>query len=581
MENMKRALTLFLLALLLLAFNKGDTPGHRKYPKNYFHSPVKHAMLLSGTFGELRPNHFHAGIDIKSSKGVPGDELFAAADGFISRIKVDSRGYGNSLYIDHPNGYTTLYAHLNHFNEEIEAYLKAKQYELQSFEVDLDLTPDIFPVRQGQFIGVMGNSGSSNGAHLHFEIRDTRTQDPINPLLFGFPVVDNVSPRMHSVKMYQLDEHLHTKTTKVYSVFQSNGDYRIKGDTLYTDGALAGFGLKVYDHFDRVSNWNGIYSLSMLKNDSLIYAFDLETFSFDETRYLNAHCDYEERVTKNSYYNRCFTLPGNQLSIYRKNKNYGVVAVPEDRPAKITMIAADLSGNEARLEFWVQRRQGFRAVQVSNELYNYILPFDEGNMIRTEGLYLHMPAGTLYEDLYMRYDVSPERSDGFFSDVHHLHEPTTPVHRYFDLGLRPTKPIPAELKSKVFVAYCNGNAVVNCGGTWQDGLLMTKVHQFGNYCIMADTKAPTITPRRFRYNMKGRSSMSFRIRDDIATAANVNELSYDAWIDGQWILMKYDKKSATITHVFDERTQPGEHNLKIIARDAVGNQTVYETKFVR
>lgn len=578
---MKRVLSLLLFPLILVAFGDSGTPALKKYPKNYFHSPVKHSMLLSGTFGELRPNHFHAGIDIKSSKGVPGDDLFAAADGFISKIKVDSRGYGNSLYIDHPNGFTTLYAHLDRFAKEIEDYVKTKQYEQQSFEVDLDLTPDIFPVRQGQLIGFMGNSGSSNGAHLHFEIRDTRTQNPINPLLFGFPVVDNVSPRMHSIKVYQLDERLHAKNDKAYSVYQSNGNYRIKGDTIYTDSPRVGFGLKVYDHFDKVSNWNGIYALDMYKDDSLIYAFELETFSFDETRYLNAHCDYEERLTKNSYYNRCFTLPGNEMSIYRKKKNLGVVEVPQQRPAKITMVAADVAGNKADLEFWVQQKNGSKATQVSNELYNYILPFDEGNMIRAQGLYLHMPAGTLYEDLYMRYDVSPERSDGYYSDVHHLHEPTTPVHQYFDLGLRPTRPIPAELKSKVFVAYCNGSTVVNCGGHWQDGFLMTKVRQFGNYCIMADTKAPTIVPLAFKYNMKDYRNMKFRIEDETATSANLNGLKYNAWVDGQWILMEYDKKSGTITHEFDGRVGPGEHTLKIVVSDAVGNENVFEAKFVR
>lgn len=578
---MKRTLSLLTILTLLLAFNNSETPALNKYPKNYFRPPVDHAMLLSGTFGEMRPNHFHAGIDIKSSKGVPGDELYATADGFISRIKIDSKGYGNSLYIDHPNGFTTIYAHLDHFTEAIAEYVKAKQYEKQSFEVELDLTPDIFPVKQGQVVGAMGNSGSSNGAHLHFEIRDTRTQDPINPLLFGFPVVDNVSPRMHSVKVYKLDDHMHATTSRAYSVFQSNGNYRIKGDTIYTDGPEAGFGLKVYDHFDRVSNWNGIYALSMYKNDSLIYAFDLETFAFDETRYLNAHCDYEERVTKNSYYNRCFTLPGNHLSIYTKSKNYGMVDVPEGRPAKITMVASDVAGNDAKLEFWVQRKQSFSAIAVSNQLYNYILPYDEGNMIRTEGLYMHMPAGTLYEDLYLQYDVSPENSDGYYSDVHHIHEPTTPVHSYFDLGLRPTKPIPAELKSKVFVAYCNGNSVVNCGGTWQDGLLMTKVQQFGNYCIMADTKAPNISPVNFRYNMTGRSNMRFRISDNIATAANVADLSYNARVDDQWILMEFDKKSASLTHEFDDHIGKGEHTLKIVLKDAVGNEKVYESKFVR
>jgi len=577
---MKRILPALLLPLLILAFSV-PKPKEKNYPKNYFQSPVSHTLLLSGTFGELRPNHFHAGIDIKSSKGVVGDPIFSAADGYIARIKVDESGYGNSISINHPNGFTTVYAHLDQFSPDIADYVKEQQYARQSFEVELNLAFDQFPVGQGEQIGVMGNTGSSNGAHLHFEVRETHSQDPINPLLFGFKVLDNIAPKMHSLKVYFLNDQREEKEGKSFPVYKAaNGDYRVKGDTLSVGAWKAGFALKVYDHFDRVSNWNGIYALKMLQDDSLVYEFNLESFSFKETRYLNAHCDYEERVTKNSYYNRCYTLPGNQLSIYKQLEDFGTVSLRQDRASKITMIASDVAGNDSKLEFWV--KQGIvPATLVSNQNFNYILPYDEGNMIQTEGLYLHMPPGTLYENLYLKYKITPERSDGCYSQVHHLHNSRTPIHDYFEIGIRPTVPIPAELKPKVFVAYCEGSGVWNCGGQWKDGFLRAKVRALGDYCILVDQTPPSVKPITFNANMKGYSRMKFKISDNVATMGGVRNLTYNAWVDDQWILMEYDKKSGMLSHEFDERTGPGEHTLRLVLKDAVGNETVFERKFVR
>ena len=296
---MFRILLLSTLLLFLWAFKMSDPPTDEKYPVDYFHAPVSHTLLLSGTFGELRPNHFHAGIDIKSSKGVAGDPVFAAADGYVSRIKVDESGYGNAVYINHPNGYTTVYAHLDRFSDGLAVYVKKLQYQKKSFEVDLNPGHGEFQVLQGEQLGIMGNSGSSNGAHLHFEVRKTSTQKPVNPLLFGFKVADHVKPKMHSLKAYFLNDKLEERGSKEFSLKKiRNGHYRIKGDTLTLAAWRAGFALKVYDHFDRVSNWNGIYSLKMYQDDLLVYDFDMEEFSFNESLYINAHCDYEERVTK-------------------------------------------------------------------------------------------------------------------------------------------------------------------------------------------------------------------------------------------------------------------------------------------
>lgn len=583
---MKRNYLALALPLLLFAFTVPDFKPtvHGSYPNNYFQAPVSQTLLLAGTFGELRPNHFHAGIDIKSSKGVIGDAVYSAADGFVSKIKVDKSGYGNSLYISHPNGYTTVYAHLDRFKPEIEAYVKAQQYLKQSFEVELELPHEKFPVSQGDEIAKMGNTGSSNGAHLHFEVRETSTQNPINPLLFGLRVLDNIAPKMHSLKVYSLNEKREELNSKILPLLKTNDSYSIKDDTVLLDADQTGFGLKVYDHFDRVSNWNGIYELSMYQNDSLVYNFSLESFSFDESRYINAHCDYEERVTKNSYYNRCYTLPGNHMSIYRHKADNGVIALAEGQACKITIVAADVAGNSSSLEFWAKRKPGKAtpvATLVSNQKYDYILPYDEGNMIRTDGLYLHMPPGTLYEDLYLKYDVLTDRSTNFYSDIHRLSDPKIPVHDFFDIGLRPTRSIPAELKPKVFVAYCEGSRVLNCGGRWEDGLLRAKVRGLGNYAIMADLTPPTIKQVVFGQNMKNYQRFSFKISDNVATAPNVEELSYEATVDGQWILMEYDKKVSTITHEFDGFITPGEHTFKLVVRDAVGNETVFERKFFR
>ncbi|MBK8568287.1 MAG: M23 family metallopeptidase [Saprospiraceae bacterium] len=586
---MKRKFLVFLLPLIGLAFAFTNLPGLKptvrgNYPSNYFQAPVAQALLLSGTFGELRPNHFHAGIDIKSARGIIGDAVFSAADGFISRIKVDKSGYGNSLYISHPNGYTTVYAHLDKFKQEIEQWVKNQQYVQESFEIDVDLTHEKFPVSQGEEIGKMGNTGSSNGAHLHFEVRETSTQNPINPLLFGFRVVDNIAPKMHSLKVYALNEKREELGARAVSLYKSGNTYRVKGDTVLLDAGQTGFGLKVYDHLDRVSNWNGIYELVVYQDDSVIYDFTLESFAFDETRYINAHCDYEERVTKNSYFNRCYSLPGNQLSIYRRKANNGVIDLQDGQASKITMVAADVAGNSTTLEFYAKLKPNAAvlAQPIFNQKYNYVLPFNEGNMIRTEGLYLHMPSGTLYEDLYLKYDVQPERSSNYYSKVHRLNNNRTPVHDYFDIGLRPTQSIPAELKPKVFVAYCEGSRILNCGGRWEDGLLRAKVRDLGAYAILMDITPPTIRQVVFGQNMKGYKQFSFKISDNVASSPNVEPLTYEARVDGKWVLMEYDKKNGTITHYFDGETiTPGEHEFSLVVRDAVGNESAFERKFFR
>ena len=566
---------LFFLVLIFFSFSLTD---RKDYPQDYFASPVNHEIRLSGTFGELRPNHLHAGIDIKARGGKIGQPLFAAAEGYVARVKMQSGSYGKVLYISHPNGYTSVYTHLHKFTPELEQYVKDQQYNKKSFEVDLYPEAGKFNFSQGQQIGTLGLSGRSYGPHLHFEIRDTETEKPINPLLFGIKIKDTRAPMLNQLKVYLLNDKRETGDTKIYNLIDAGSRHRIKGDTLMLSGWRAGFGLKTYDHMNSTSNWNGVYAVQTYLDDDLIYGFEMETFDFGETRYINAHLDYEEQVAKKSYFNRCYSLPGNRLSIYPEHKNHGVVKLLKNKAQKITMVSEDMAGNRSKLEFWVKRKP---VKEVENEPYNYFLPYDEENIIDNEALYLYFPARTLYENLYMEYAASREKAANLYSSVHQIHNYETPVHRYFDIGIRSVG-LPDSLRSKAFIAYCDKkNVISNCGGKWKDGKLTTKVRDLGDYSIMVDTEPPTIRVKNFKSNMKGYNTMSFVIKDNFKTARNVTYLDYKAMVDGQWILMEYDAKNDLLTHRFDGTIKPGEHVLRLRVTDNCGNERLYKKTFVR
>lgn len=572
---MRIAIFLVFIVTGSLAFTHLNT---RSYPQDYFRSPVNHSIKLSGTFGELRPNHLHAGIDIKAKDGKIGQPLFAAASGYISRIKVQAGSYGNVLYLSHPNGYTTVYAHLHRFPKEIEEYVFQKQYEKKKFEIELYPKKDRFIFEKGDKIGTLGLSGRSFGPHLHFEIRDSKTEKPINPLLFGIDVVDNRAPKMHELKIYYLNDKRETLKTKKYKLIRKGNNYKISGDTLTLGAWRVGLGVKAYDHFAGVANWNGIYSLSAFENGDLFYDFEMETFSFDETRYINAHLDYEEQVSKKSYFNRCYTLPGNQLSIYNRQRAGGVIELSAHKAKKIKITVADLDDNEATLEFWVKR--GEVSPPKSNH-YNYILPYNEDNIIDNNSIYLKFPKGAFYEQLYLKYAASFDDSDGIYSAVHHVHDYKTPVHKYFEIAIR-SNAIPEHLKSKAFIAYCGKDKKVkNCGGIWKDGLLKTRSRDLGDYSIMVDKVAPKITPISFKSNMRAFKRMSFKIKDNFDTARHVDALHYDAWVDGVWVLMQYDSKKDLLTHNFDGTIGKGEHEFRLVVTDDRGNESVFERTFVR
>lgn len=577
----------FLGAVLLLPAVMAVVPGPppalspEDYPKDYFDMPVKTAIRLSGTFGELRSNHFHSGIDISSATGSVGQPIYAAADGFIDRIRIQESGYGKVLYIKHPKGYTTVYAHLDKFSAAVEQYVKEAQYKKERFEVDLYPQDGMFRVKKGEQIGRMGNTGSSEGAHLHFEIRHTASQKALNPLLFGLPIPDQVPPELRDMKVYYLSERREVLNSKAFPIERRpDGTYGVKGDTVRLPAWRVGFGLKAIDRSTgNTKNQNGIYTLTLLADDKQAFHWHMSELDFDETRYLNAHADYPARERYGAWFHRCFVLPGDRLSNYARTESLGAIPLYKERPTQITLKAADANNNVSIVSFWALR--GDPVDPIPQPDCQFELPFDVDNRVDMEGFTMEVPRGALYETLFLEYSSLPEGRNGSLSALHRVHNPTAPLHRSILLSLAPKTAIPAELKSKALIARAGNGRPVNCGGIWNGERLQTRVRSFGDYCIMLDTLPPTITPLNFSADMRRKHTIAFRLTDNFRTDGSADNLSYRGTIDGKWALFEFDRKNARLSHTFDGRFGPGQHTLKLVVKDDRGNEAVWEKKFTK
>ncbi len=555
-----------------------------QYPQDYFTSPVAGSLVLSGSFGELRANHFHSGIDITPTRS--GNEpIFAAADGYVARIRTQEGGYGQSVYIAHPNGFTTVYGHLNAFSSDILTFLRKKQYETESFEQDLTLKPTDIPIQKGQQIATMGNRGHSFGQHLHFEIRETLSEKALNPLLFGFNVSDDVSPKFEGLKVYLLDDKKEVIGTRYINMIKKSANqYSIVGDTLDVAASNVAFALKATDRQGGNSGENGIFTLELFSDNVPIFQFKAERFGFDETRYINAHIDYYEHYVRRTFYHRAFRLGGDRLSMYDSLQNNGVVALQQASGTdscckRINLIASDVAGNTTTFSFVTRAKQ--QTIVPLSKPYTYLFPYDKESIIKPNDKALfYFPKGCFYEDVYARFGVTPTEG-GQYAQTYQLHDVGTPVHYDFKIALKPQN-LPDSLRAKAFIAYCTreDGRTYTCGGTWDnEGFLTAKNSRFGNYSIEVDQTPPTITPENFGSKMAKTSRMSFKIRDNIEG----RPLHYRAEIDGQWILMELDGKYDLLFCRFEDLPNPlnteGDHFLKITVTDDRENTRIFERHF--
>ncbi len=562
---MNKYILLYVLCCYAVIANAQIDPAQTQ-----FISPIQHAIAISGSFGELRPNHFHAGIDLKSSKGVDGDIVMSAEEGHVSRIKIQAAGYGNAIYIDHPNGYTTVYAHLEKFNPAIDSFVRAKQYALKSFSIDIYLGPGELTLAKGETIGYMGNSGRSYGTHLHFEIRETVSEHVMNPFLFGIVPEDTKSPQLKKVLLYSLDKDFIPTKNKVLTVKKrKSGSLYLSSKLIEIDGWRLGLAIDSYDWMDGSWNKNGIYKSQLYVNDSLLFSVQFDKFSFDQSRYANACIDYERKQTKGG--NRVMKLyrdPGNHLDMYSSNIPSGVIPIYADKTQNIRITSVDFNGNTTEIQFDVKRKTEVSPIE--SKVFNYYFHYDSTHTIQGNNLRVEIPEGSLYRNTLFQYS-----QDGSSFD---LGEKTIPSHRYYTIAYD-LSGMPGIRSDKACLLFKSGSRYKSFGGAVENNVLTARANRFGSFKIDMDTIPPSI--RKVSKNKKYSHGdlIDFIVKDNYEVLGSAKEMLINVYIDSEWSLHIFDQKSNKIRIPVESQLSQGEHHLLISSEDNNGNIQRYSTTF--
>ncbi len=554
---------------LLLLFC-GIVYGQNEIPTTYFSSPLDIDLILSGNFGEMRANHFHSGLDLKTEQreGLP---VYAPADGFVSRINVQHYGYGKGLYILHPNGYTTVYAHLRSFAGEIENYVKNTQYSKETFEIELFPEKTLLPVKKGDLIAYTGNTGGSGGPHLHFEIRDA-SQRPMNPLLFGIDIPDSKKPIVSAVFAYPVDEDAHINQsqnrTKLRLIKQKDGTYKTENVTAF---GKIGFGITTFDQQDGASNKNGSYKINTRFNGTEKFEVLFNKFDFAETRYLNRYTDYNYYETNKSMVQKLFRETNNPLSIITKEDDSGYITVRDSLTSIYTIEVFDFKGNSMLVAIPIEgKKMAVMDAKKIEKTDDYIFA-DHATSITKGKFSIYIPANALYENTYLNIQDQ--------GDILKFHVDEIPIHSNISITADVSNYNEAD-RDKLYIGRLNYKGLPYYTPTTRNGDKLTaKTRTFGSYTVAMDTAAPNIKPINFSEGkwISNQNFLQVKITDDLSGIS-----SYRGSINEKFILMEYDYKKDVLTYNFNDNVNlETENNFKLIVIDNVGNSATFEAKFFR
>ena len=555
----------------LFLFFSSFINAQNMYPQDYFASPLDGETILAGTFGELRSNHFHSGLDIKT-KQREGLKVYAAASGYVSRIKIAHFGYGKALYITHPNGYTTVYAHLQRFSDKIESFIKKKQYDQESFEVEVFPSNNELILTKGEVIAYSGNTGSSGGPHLHYEIRDN-LERPINPLLFGIKVKDTKKPIVKSIYAYPINELSHVNNSnlkqKLRLIPLQNGDYKVEDIKAY---GKIGFAINTIDRQDLAANKNGVYKIETALNGMPNFTINFKRFSFDETKHLNRLIDYPHYSEKKERLQKLFLDTNNPLSMYDNSVDDGYIMVYDSIASLYKIKVEDFEGNTTIIDLNINGDTTPISETSTNFTSQYYINREENVILEKDKITVNIPKETFYDSFFMDFQVH--------SDTVKVHDKNRAANKYFTINYDITGYSPEDLKQVYIARLVGWNNFPSYSSTKQkDNVLYTRTKNLGTYCLARDTVAPIIEPVNFTDGkwMSKYRFLKLKIEDKQSGISN-----YRATVNGKWILMEYDYKTDMLVHDFkDNVVKETNNNLKVIVTDNVGNSATFEATFHR
>ena len=544
--------------------------AQNNFPKDYFSPPLDIPMQLSGNFGELRPNHFHAGFDFKTQQK-EGLKVYASAEGYVSRIKISTFGNGKTIYITHPNGYTTVYAHLQKAVGPIQDFITNTHYKEQSFEIEMYLKPEEIPIKKGEWIAVSGNTGASEGPHLHYEIRDSKTEFIINPMLFGFDsgFRDTKKPVISGLYVYPLfSSTVNTSKRPILlnTALQKDGTYL--ADKVLANGPI-GFGIIANDYDDVSFNKNGVYSVNSFLNGQPKFGYQFDTHSFDDMRYVNALIDYAKYKKTGQRVQKLFMKNKFDLAFIATDETKGQITPTPNLDNVYRIEVADFFGNKSEITVPIQYDSSVALIPAEPVVSNYFLVANKDNIFEKENASVFFPAGTFYDDFALNFDVRDKTL--------YLHDDSVPAHSNFTISLTDNA-LSKELQEKTFIARLDGEQI-NYNSTFRkDSVFSAKVKTLGKYKLVTDTLAPKVSIAK---PIEGKWVSQDAIRLQISDLGSGIK-TYNGFLNGQWVLFEYDNKTRTITHYFnDDFLLNGANELKVIVTDAMGNSTTFETHFFR
>ncbi len=556
-----------LIFILLMVCNLN---AQSPYPQDYFISPLDISTELSGSFAELRSNHFHSGIDMKTQQR-EGLNVKASAEGYISRIKISRWGYGKALYITHPNGYTTVYAHLKSYSPKIDTYIKKAQYQKETYEIELFPKQDELMVSKGEIIALSGNSGSSGGPHLHFEIRNKK-QHPINPMYFGIKVPDTQRPVVFDLYAYPIsgDAHINSeiKKTKIALHQTSNGNYNTKNISAF---GKIGFGIVTYDQHDNAPNKNGVTAIETTFNGSKKLYIDFKSFSFYETKHINRYLDYEHYKTKNSRLQKLFIEPNNPLSIYKQSNNQGYLNIADSTDNIYKISIFDFEGNKTTVNVNISGNKknnlAFKAVKTYN---HYIFP-DQDYNLKAQKVNVNFEKNTFYDGFFMNFEVS--------NDTIKLHHDVVPTKKPFSISFDTKHYKQADAEQLYIAKVVDNYKTQYTPSVLKNNTLTAQAKVLGTYVIKTDSVKPQLKAINFKNNkwLTNEKKLKIYVSDNQSGISN-----YRATINGKWILMEYQPKKNLLVYNFDSTVRTNEkHDFKLIVVDNVGNSATLEKTFYK
>lgn len=509
-----------------------------------FRSPLDIPLNLSGNFGEFRSNHFHTGIDIKT-QGKEGLKVYATQAGVVSRIRVGPYGFGNALYIDHPNGMTTVYGHLQSFSPKIDSMLVREQYRQKKWDIDWYPGGVILPVDSAEVIGRSGNSGSSGGPHLHYEIRETATEFPLNPLLWDLPIEDHQAPVVKGLYIIPVTDSSEVNGSK-HDLFleseKTTGKITFKQKSVIDVAGPIGIGVHTIDVLDGNSNLCGIYSIELTLDGEVIYFQEMDRLDFKANRFMNAHALYPAFKKNRSSVHKTYRLPYNRLPIYKTIRNNGQIELSDDKIHLLGVVVKDVHGNESNTSINI-RRVRRRAKMIDGEIAPSGVKkfkYDVVNTLRTDSCNIYMPEGRLYDDTDVW--IAPRQGGSeLYSMLYEIADRRIPVHDTYVLKIKAREVVSGKEEKLVVLRY-DGSKYVAIGGEYKLGWMIVEPKEFGVYCIGMDDQSPSIKEREFILPKSGTGAkISFTISDDLSGISG-----YEAFADGQWVRMQWDPKRALL-----------------------------------